>query len=752
MKKRKLLLALVAGFALSSCSIQDLMFWKKKDNQQQQDDNSSSGDPAKTTEWTTAQQNMMKSYFNGEVLPYFELPAGMSWTDEYFEEYKCLSAEVTANKLNECVANIKKNSAYVAIEDDEYGAKQFNVATSLPENSDYIFLVQVYYQSSVTAIDVYLRAKPYKTWPTSKISELLDELDLEVSLPVFTTQEDFEFYCGVVYPEEDDEDSLAYVYVEAYGPDDSEVTSIDYVSLFDEELYYIEEDSSGYILSAKDKSCTIQVLDMLTITEDWELATLPGFSVYVSEYIPDYSMSIVEEYEMIAVEGSVDLTLELGIDVVAESVTFTSSDISIATVDNAGHVVGVSEGEVTITASYSTLGSCTTTVYVVDEVPTAFTSAQIAEINKIHNVEGITVPFFKYIDTVEYVSAEEYVSFVGKTISIDQLYDYYDSLVEAGWHDFYSETYAAWIAAKYFDTVEQAMQYVHSQLGYLAFEKEFEIESVTYVVSANIYCFVEGTDGSEYSLTGGKFGMDLFDEFVYSYSDAVDLLNDLLEEGGLETIPEFPEELPAARYYVGLNTETNKYEFVAYETVVTLSDLKTALEAKNFTCEVVDVPATSDAEAYSYLSGASQDEKLTFVAYVRNGNVEMYFKVIGNGAFFDFKNSITDTSGEIDGFSFSTALGTNPNSAVPAYNANKKELRLYIGNTLTIEGPSLTSIFIASTCTESKNDGTLTCDTGTLTSVTGGYQWTGNATSVTFTVATGKQFHIDSISINGVTE
>ena len=91
MKKRKLLLALVAGFALSSCTIQDLMFWKKKDNQQQQDDNSSSGDPAGATEWTAAQQNMMKSYFNGEVLPYFELPAGMSWTDEYSEEYKCLS-------------------------------------------------------------------------------------------------------------------------------------------------------------------------------------------------------------------------------------------------------------------------------------------------------------------------------------------------------------------------------------------------------------------------------------------------------------------------------------------------------------------------------------------------------------------------------------------------------------------------------------------------------------------------------------
>ena len=85
MKKRKLLLALVAGFALSSCSIQDLMFWKKKDNQQQQDD-SSSTDPAKATEWSTSVQNLMKQNLDGVVLPFIS----GTWTWAYDSEYKCV--------------------------------------------------------------------------------------------------------------------------------------------------------------------------------------------------------------------------------------------------------------------------------------------------------------------------------------------------------------------------------------------------------------------------------------------------------------------------------------------------------------------------------------------------------------------------------------------------------------------------------------------------------------------------------------
>ena len=118
----------------------------------------------------------------------------------------------------------------------------------------------------------------------------------------------------------------------------------------------------------------------------------------------------------------------------------------------------------------------------------------------------------------------------------------------------------------------------------------------------------------------------------------------------------------------------------------------------------------------------------------------------GEGATFDF-SVLTDTNGTQKSYSFTTAVGTNPNNVEPAYDADKQELRLYIGNTITFTGTALMTsiVFDANTCDHSNANGTLAADKSTLN----GFSWTGSATEVTFTVNSGKQVHVNKIDING---
>ena len=119
---------------------------------------------------------------------------------------------------------------------------------------------------------------------------------------------------------------------------------------------------------------------------------------------------------------------------------------------------------------------------------------------------------------------------------------------------------------------------------------------------------------------------------------------------------------------------------------------------------------------------------------------------VGEGATFDF-SVLKDSTGSQKSYSFTTETGTNPNNVAPAYNADKQELRLYIGNTITISGTALMTsiVFEANTCDHSNANGTLAADKGTLNS----FSWSGSANEVIFNVNSGKQVHINKIDING---
>ena len=130
-------------------------------------------------------------------------------------------------------------------------------------------------------------------------------------------------------------------------------------------------------------------------------------------------------------------------------------------------------------------------------------------------------------------------------------------------------------------------------------------------------------------------------------------------------------------------------------------------------------------------------------------NIDIYYSPALAGDTVDF-SEYTETSGETDSFAFETAVGTNANKQAAQYNADSKELRLYIGNTLTISSDEeMTQIFFeANTCTHEKADGTLSASVGTISEVDGGFLWEGSATEVTFTVDSGRQVHINSFTVS----
>lgn len=109
----------------------------------------------------------------------------------------------------------------------------------------------------------------------------------------------------------------------------------------------------------------------------------------------------------------------------------------------------------------------------------------------------------------------------------------------------------------------------------------------------------------------------------------------------------------------------------------------------------------------------------------------------------------TNTSGSKSGISFESAKADGQND--PAYNSTSNELRLYVGNTLTISADAeITSVtFNANTCVavHEKATGGLTSTPGSVSKVTDGFKWTGSAKSIKFTCDPGKQVHINYFTV-----
>lgn len=230
-----------------------------------------------------------------------------------------------------------------------------------------------------------------------------------------------------------------------------------------------------------------------------------------------------------------------------------------------------------------------------------------------------------------------------------------------------------------------------------------------------------------------------------SYFDiAVKELNDWLNENDVESI-ELPD-LDCTYVFGEYDSDYDCYSIYA-ETLVSENEYIEAMENAGYA-------GAFDDYGYYYLYNDDveisvwnyDDDILEIDVYISSGGGTI---IEGDGVTFDF-SELTLVNGTIGSFSYTSNKGSN--STPPAYNDNKQELRLYVNNTITITstGEPITSIYFnANTCGESKADGVLSCDVGEMVEVDDGFYWEGNAISVTFTVSSGKQVHINYIDVKG---
>ena len=230
-----------------------------------------------------------------------------------------------------------------------------------------------------------------------------------------------------------------------------------------------------------------------------------------------------------------------------------------------------------------------------------------------------------------------------------------------------------------------------------------------------------------------------------SINDVIDDANAWLAEQGATEVLEFPEidDLDAIESFYD-------DEYGCYSIVATISgDQEEAVYAYAEKMEEAGFTVYDETEdGYGFIVVTEETEMQIWYWSDGTFNIDIYYSPALAGDTVDF-SEYTETSGETDSFAFVTDVGTNSNKQGAQYNEDSKELRLYIGNTLTISSSEeMTEIFFdANTCTHAKADGTLSASVGTIEEVDGGFYWTGSATEVTFTVDSGKQVHINSFTV-----
>lgn len=123
----------------------------------------------------------------------------------------------------------------------------------------------------------------------------------------------------------------------------------------------------------------------------------------------------------------------------------------------------------------------------------------------------------------------------------------------------------------------------------------------------------------------------------------------------------------------------------------------------------------------------------------------------GNNTTTVVMENIAAASGTSDGFNFAGAKGSGANA--PAYNEPGKDARYYAGNTLTISSEKAMSQIVFNLSAQGlKRLAPITADDGEIATQTSGDEtviWTGNATSVTFTVGAKADYGTDGSSKAG---
>ena len=629
----------------------------------------------------------------------------------------------------------------------EDGLTVFNYAKESAEYLGYETYVQAYSNASgVVTLDCAFDYIQYSSWPSEKIAEYATLIGFDGA-----EVKPFELIKGAyvnVAPEKlTSGEDIVYISLS-----DGSSYASDYADLYDENEFIVVYYDEEVTISPLDKSYTLYGYDTQT-----------GFDIFLMDYLPDVRFGINEQNEMVAVNDTIQLTLLKGVDIdPAAPVTWSVVEGEVS-VDQSGLVTvnGVGEGYAVVQAAISDEVYAQALIYTVAEIPTAFSDAQKAEFAKIHEGLGDYIPFNKYLDNVEYVEEGGYVEAYSSMYSAE-LENYYDALIADGWVDINAEQYG-----------EEGSQVLYYYFGSpFMFEKEVVINDNHYWVSLELSClnYYEDEETGEteyYNDYEGLLDIIVYDDNIYDYSEAMLQVYGIMEELGVETSAEFPENLPASRYFVQYYEEDEEMEepeciaFGAYSVQANLAQIVSEFEAKGWYVETYHVDEEVDVEtgdiypAYDEIYALSEDGVIEMEgSYDGDLYLEMYFgepAPVEEGVTFDYSEISTPVHTIGD---FTVNAHKTGGEAAPVVQ-NNEELRVYSGNQVTIssEGDPITSIdFYNCDCT-SKVGATLTADCGTLTKTDYGYHWEGEAYEVNFSCTkvddNHKQCHFFSIEING---
>lgn len=229
------------------------------------------------------------------------------------------------------------------------------------------------------------------------------------------------------------------------------------------------------------------------------------------------------------------------------------------------------------------------------------------------------------------------------------------------------------------------------------------------------------------------------------FDSAVDAVNEFMESIGITGDIQLPEvECDEIEHY--FDEEYSCYSIECYGADVDLDDYADALEAMGYYVE-------ADADD-SYIAYNESETAAINVYYMDEDmfEIDIYpmipleddvvFGDLGleNETLLADQEFVTASGYEIV---FDKASG----SIDPKYYTNGSQARCYAKNTITIsapEGEKLPEFTILGT---SNSGGTLSANVGTLTSIDGGYSWSGNASEVVLTVSSSGQFRITEINL-----
>lgn len=678
MKRRLLILPLLAGFVLSGCEFK--LFGKtlfsvgEKEEKTDTDNNGNSysegdgnqsgdngsqsgGNTQPATKWSDAVLADMRANLLGETIPFI---ASGSWDWYYDDYYECYSGESEDANLAAAKDVFNGKNGFVFSYNDSYGDPFYDKTTPTPEDSNRYLSVNVYEDDGEVWVDCYLEFVEYNEWPTTLLASMLAEAELDVTVPKYESA-NFSYQVGVMESEE----SGKYV---ALAINDNAETDAEVVYSVDAYCDILE--AAGFVLyDEDDSSVTYRDAAKKAVIN---VADNDGYGLILSiaKYVPDYTIQLEYGHLLLAKDDTYDVLFLVSDDYGDEDVfTITSADPTIVSVDELGTLTALAVGSTTVTVDGGKGETATMTIYVAESLPTEFTAAQKAEINKMSEGLADAVPFDAHFETAVYIAEseeeDEGVAILGDSDYVcdySNHYDYCEALEDAGWEDIsedYGITNHLYI---YFDIVQDETTGEYDIIYECYPIAIYELKFADHYYNATVLLLSDQFEMAE----EGTLAVQISDPYIYDFDVINAGLAEYFTDLGLSEAPALPA-IDGDHYSV----DDENMIVYAYNSTTTVAAYKTALEGQGYTVEEVTETDEEEGTSFTYyvatytltVEGVDHDIVYAFASQSGTFMIQLQ-KVTGFSGFADSLEDLYDGA-EI------AIVAAESNAALGAYNGKK---------------------------------------------------------------------------------